>query len=64
MADILEFRPADSKRPDDDQHSGTRGPAEVVMFPGVRYEHWPETSDGEADQSATMRRRDVIELAE
>jgi hypothetical protein len=62
MAQILSFRTPESK-------TGTalrKGcPAEVIVFPGVRYERW---SDGEETSSAAgdQRRahRDVLELAE
>jgi len=64
MADILEFRPAESKRHGDGASVGERGPAEVVVFPGVRYEHWADAR-GHAEAVAEARRqRDVIELAE
>jgi ribosomal protein L5 len=41
---------------------------EVIIFPGIRYEHWGEVG-GDEPQAATVapaarQRRDVLELAE
>lgn len=44
--------------------------AEVIVFPGVRYEHWEQSDDGEARPASAEKkrsrdqRRDVLELAE
>ena len=61
MAQILSFRtPELRSNPPSNHHDHS---AEVIVFPGVRYEHWgkevaPATHD---DQPA---HRDVIELAD
>jgi hypothetical protein len=42
----------------------------VIVFPGVRYEHWDEPGGSELPSSSTTKkqaraqRRDVLELAE
>jgi len=62
MAQILSFRTPElrSNPPSNHHHDGS---AEVIVFPGVRYEHWGKEASATArdDQAA---RRDVIELAD
>lgn len=68
MAKILNFRSAEfragegTSRRDGDS-------AEVILFPGIRYERWSETGLGAptaaaATQDACRTSRDVLELAE
>ncbi|MFM9938035.1 MAG: hypothetical protein ACKVP7_00900 [Hyphomicrobiaceae bacterium] len=60
MADILEFRvkstptaPPRSKR--------RRKAAEIVIFPGIRYERW---EDAPSSDSAKVPERDTLRLVE
>jgi hypothetical protein len=67
MAKILTFRTAERR---DDESACEGASAQVIVFPGVRYEHWEQS--GEASGAAAPatakpshdRRRDVLELAE
>ncbi len=62
MAQILTFRSAEMRRDEGAEH-GAAATAEVIVFPGVRYEHWDEAG-ARSEASAKKRRRDVLELAE
>jgi hypothetical protein len=71
MVKILTFRPLEPNersRSADAARSDTWG--EVVVFPGVRYEHWDEASQDEPQSSRDAkrrthaRRRDILDLAE
>lgn len=61
MATILEFRTHDEKR----LRPGRRksGSAEIVIFPGIRYERWRERDVGSEPRSATPA-RDVLKLVD
>lgn len=64
MAQILSFRTPEYRSSDS---AGTSAgvSAEVIIFPGVRYERWDEAhavTSASADERRT--RRDVLELAE
>ena len=62
MAQILSFRTPELRNdPVPSRHDG-RG-AEVIVFPGVRYERWGEESSASA-ADVNRARHDVIELAE
>jgi len=66
MAEIVELR-ASARRSDAARHSAT-GSAEVVLFPGIRYEYWQEASPspararypGRGDRRAPTR--DLLEI--
>jgi len=60
MAQILSFRTPELRSDDGPDRHRERS-AEVILFPGVRYERWED-----AAQAAEPRRamRDVIELAD
>jgi hypothetical protein len=68
MAKILAFRPVELKRVE----SGVRArrSAEVIFFPGVRYERWNDRDgqqmceDAATTKRAGGRQRDILELAE
>ncbi len=67
MAKILTFRPAEMRRDEGGQPGGAS--AEVIVFPGVRYERWDEVEDAQsrlhsAKKRSPDRQRDVLELAE
>lgn len=68
MATILAFRTVASKR--EEMHAGDQSAsAEVILFPGVRYERWTELeAHAPRDAASVMRnrgkQRDVLELAE
>lgn len=67
MAKILEFhcREIQSERAPTEAHAGIS--AEVIVFPGVRYERWgePDGEDVEAEnEHAKATERDRLELAE
>jgi len=70
MAKILAFRPEEQRRHESACAAREHGSAEVIVFPGVRYERWNEAGDAEPmRQAATKKRRldqrrDVLELAE
>lgn len=63
MADIIEFRCVAARRaactrPDEAQKS-----ADILFFPGVRYQRWEEP--GRSQQHCRRgRRRDTLELSE
>jgi len=61
MATILEFRASDEKllRP---RHRKS-GSAEIVIFPGIRYERWRER-DVTSDARRSMPIRDVLKLVD
>lgn len=64
MAQILSFRTPEFRS---NEGSGPRAgvSAEVILFPGVRYERWDEAhavTSNASDQRRTSR--DVLELAE
>ena len=60
MADILEFR-ASSEQAPKPRTRRRRRTAEIVIFPGVRYERW---TDGPQDSGGKPVKRDVLELAD
>jgi hypothetical protein len=63
MATILEFR--GSERAPASRGADPRGrkSAEVVIFPGVRFERWDRpTADPACGKSASKLRRDLLEI--
>jgi hypothetical protein len=68
MAQILSFRTPEFRSSDSDSAGGgarARVSAQVIIFPGVRYERWEEAhavTSASADERRTSR--DVLELAE
>lgn len=62
MAQILSFRTPEFRA---DSAAGRREgfSAEVILFPGVRYERWSE-QDATAASAERGNTRDVLELAE
>jgi hypothetical protein len=68
MAKILNFRSAEF-RAGEGTSRREGDSAEVILFPGIRYERWSETGLGAptaaaATQDACRTSRDVLELAE
>jgi hypothetical protein len=64
MAKILTFQAAEMRRDESDAQA-RRVSAEVIVFPGVRYEHWDEAGATEASaKRQSGPRRDVLELAD
>jgi len=69
MAKILEFHCRETES-EGAQKSGREGaPAEVIVFPGVRYERWEQPDGEDAESGAENERtraqeRDRLELAE
>jgi hypothetical protein len=67
LAKILTFKTTE-RRDDESACEGTS--ALVIVFPGVRYEHWERLGEAPADAAPATakpsrdRRRDVLELAE
>jgi hypothetical protein len=62
MASILEFRKSAFRfRPLNDK-SGASATAEIVLFPGVRYERWSEEPPQDKPAPRRARRRDHLEL--
>jgi hypothetical protein len=70
MAKILTFRPAELRRCESASIACERASAQVIVFPGVRYERWGQSEHAEPrSEPATKKRpceqrRDVLELAE
>lgn len=62
MAQILNFRTPEYRADETDGRPEGQ-PAEVILFPGVRYERW-EDRDGAARSEQQRATRDVIELAD
>jgi hypothetical protein len=63
MAQILSFRTPEFRSSD----AGARRAgisAEVILFPGVRYERWADHHDASAVNADRDAARDVLELAE
>jgi hypothetical protein len=64
MATILEFRPTQrvySSHSVGSQRGSLAVPAEIVFFPGVRYERW-EDAPTQVKSKKRARRRDRIEI--
>lgn len=67
MADILDFRPTEGKSGRRSGGAGSTG-CEIVIFPGVRYEHWERQAAPQAQAEdkpkATRKRvkRDRLEV--
>jgi len=61
MAIILEFRT--SKAEGERSRRRVSGSAEIVIFPGIRYEHRPER-DTAREQLASVPIRDVLNLVD
>lgn len=62
MAQILSFRTPEFRNSDaHDRHEGRS--AEVIVFPGIRYERWGER-DALPSSEGRVAERDVIELAD
>lgn len=62
MASILEFRqPALQCRQTTTTHRAA-GSADIVLFPGVRYERWAETPPESSKSRRRARRRDHLDL--
>lgn len=70
MAKILTFRPAELRRCESASIARERASAQVIVFPGVRYERWSQSDDTgprsecETKKQTRDQRRDVLELAE
>lgn len=62
MATILDFRQASQAQRQQPGRSNGR-PAEIVIFPGVRYERWTE-ADRHQDAPNARAERDILKLAE
>lgn len=61
MAVILEFRASQSRCAGDAYDTATRSSAEIVFFPGVRYERWEDESGGDVRPSIAKKgRRDTL----
>jgi len=62
MAEILQFR---ASRENASKHRGRKSPrsAEIVIFPGVRYERWP-TEPMQAERKTSAMVRDALKAAE
>ncbi|HET6320924.1 MAG TPA: hypothetical protein VFF87_02625 [Hyphomicrobium sp.] len=66
MAQILSFRTPEFRSADHSAQRHDAVAAEVILFPGVRYERWSEGRASAPPPQADGRRddRDVLELAE
>lgn len=68
MAKILTFRPGEQRRDESGLACGGAS-AEVIVFPGVRYERWEDAEEAQSQlqpvkKRSRSRQRDVLELAE
>ena len=62
MATVFEFRTSTPARRSASNSSGSSGStAEIVFFPGVRYERWEEASQ-EDKPKRKPKKRDKLEL--
>lgn len=59
MATILSFKPG-ARHSGSAVRAGVGGPAEIVFFPGVRYERWSERAQAKAPKKRRATRRDKI----
>ena len=62
MATILEFRASKEMPPRKSRRRRSRRSAEIVIFPGIRYERWTETA--QADQPAAPVGRDTRQIGD
>ena len=62
MATILEFRASKEKPPRKIRRRRARRSAEIVIFPGVRYERWSEQA--QADQPTAPAARDTRQIGD
>lgn len=63
MAQILNFRTPESRSDEEIKREDEVRAAEVIPFPGVRYERWGKESIAQSQERHRVR-RDVIELAD
>jgi hypothetical protein len=63
MATILEFRQLGARAASLSSHGAERAaaPAEIVLFPGIRYERWEEAPPPPLKPSRRSRKRDKHE---
>lgn len=66
MATILEFRVSAGRTsaPGGARRGLAASPAEIVFFPGVRYEHHIDNGAAMAAKSKCRRKRDQLEIDE
>ena len=63
MAVILEFKGTVLRSASPAFEAASRAGAEIVLFPGVRYERWDDTDvEPQALRSKRGRRRDTLEI--
>ena len=63
MATILEFR-ASPKQPVKIRRRRNRRSAEIVIFPGVRYERWDEPQAQTATSAPAPVKRDRLQIVD
>ena len=62
MAKILSFRALSEEATKARRRKGRS--AEIVIFPGVRYERWPEAAPQQADTPPATKLRDALKLVD
>lgn len=62
MASILEFKRSLTSAKAHTAADAARGPADIVLFPGVRYERMTEEPAPAPKQRSRARRRDCLDL--
>ncbi len=62
MAKILSFRASSEETTKARRRKGRS--AEIVIFPGVRYERWPEPASQKIDAAPKVSTRDTLKLVE
>lgn len=63
MATILDFRPSTQRASAASGQLARLASAEIVIFPGIRYEHWDAGPAHEA-KPRRKRKRDTLELCD
>ena len=65
MADILDFRPTEGKFARQRLRGAAAPPScEIVIFPGVRYDHWNAESNDQSKAARKRIKRDRLDLTE
>jgi hypothetical protein len=62
MASILEFRKSAFSVRSVNEKGGASATADIVLFPGVRYERWEDAHATDEQRSRRTRRRDRLDL--
>ena len=64
MATILAFRPGAERTQPAGHRLAALGDAEIVIFPGVRYERWADTPDNAGNGAQAKVKRDRLQIVD